>query len=136
MSTKTKIRSKHIIFGLCFLVFLMNGCSALVKTELSRADLNYANTVLLDAAMADVFTPPVASRIFAYSHLAHYISFQGASKESLPEITQHIHGLEEFQLPDSQGVDPQLAALFALSKMGKKLIYSEQYFVDLDSVLI
>jgi hypothetical protein len=136
MSTKTKIRSKHIIFGLCFLVFLMNGCSALVKTELSRADLNYANTVLLDAAMADVFTPPVASRIFAYSHLAHYISFQGASKESLPEITQHIHGLEEFQLPDKQGVDPQLAALFAFSKMGKKLIYSEQFFVDLDSVLI
>jgi hypothetical protein len=136
MSIEIKSSSKHIVFRLCFLIFLLNGCSVPVKKELSRADLNYANTVLLDAAMADVFTPPVASRIFAYSHLAHYISYQGASKESLPVITQHIHGLEEFQLPDTQGVDPQLAALFALSKMGKKLIYSEQYFLDLDSALI
>lgn len=122
--------------GLLLLCLFFISCNAPQKIELNKADLNYANTVLLDAAMADVFTPPVASRIFAYSHLTHYITFEGASQGSLPKISNRINGLDNFILPDSQGVAPELAALFAFSKMGKKLIYSEEYFDNLDQTLI
>lgn len=134
--TKKNLGIRGLALGLMLLSFIFNSCNPPEKIQLGRADLNYANTVLLDAAMADVFTPPVASRIFAYSHLAHYITFEGAEQGSLPKITQHIHGLNELELPENQGVDAPLAALFALSKMSKKLIYSEEFFTDLDQALI
>ena len=112
-----------------------NSCAPSDKISLDRTDLNFANTRLLDAAMADVFTPPVASRIFAYTHLAHYLTYQSLEQEGLKDIQPQINGLSEFDALDTIGVDAPLAALFAFSKMGRKLIYSEHFFDELDTEL-
>ncbi|MFD2917374.1 vanadium-dependent haloperoxidase [Psychroserpens luteus] len=98
-------------------------------------DLNYANKVLLESVMEDAFTPPVASRIYAYAHLAHYITLQSVYRDSLPEITSKINGLNHFTIPVNTEVDAKLSALLAFSSIGKKLIYSEQFFNDLSKNL-
>jgi hypothetical protein len=105
------------------------------QTPFTAKDLIAANTVLLDAAMADVFTPPVASRIFAYAHLTHYLTYQSLRPKALPNIKGSIHDLAFFETPDSTGVEPELAALLAFSKMGKKLIYSEVFFDNFEQEL-
>jgi hypothetical protein len=96
-----------------------------------RIDLSDANTVLLESVMEDAFTPPVASRIYAYSHIAHYITLQSALNDSLPEITSKINGLDNFKVPEKTKVNPEFSALLAFSTIGKKLIYSEHYFDEL-----
>ena len=96
-----------------------------------RIDLSDANTVLLESVMEDAFTPPVASRIYAYSHIAHYITLQSVLNESLPEITSKINGLDNFKVPEKTKVNPEFSALLAFSTIGKKLIYSEHYFDEL-----
>ncbi|GGI56379.1 hypothetical protein GCM10011444_06880 [Winogradskyella haliclonae] len=97
----------------------------------NTTDLNKANTVLLEAVMEDAFTPPVASRMYAYAHLAHYVTLQSLRKDSLSDITNKINGLRQLKIPESDNVNPELSALLAFSKTGKKLIYSEHFFEDL-----
>jgi hypothetical protein len=121
------------IFTLILLVIL-SSCKEAIKSDVQvfkSTDLNNANTVLLEAVMEDVFTPPVASRIYVYAHLAHYITLQSLRSDSLQMIRSKVSGLEDFKLPESQEVNPELSALLAFSNTGKKLIYSEYYFEDL-----
>ena len=121
------------IFTLILLVIL-SSCKEAIKPDVQvfkSTDLNNANTVLLEAVMEDVFTPPVASRIYVYAHLAHYITLQSLRSDSLQMIRSKVSGLEDFKLPESQEVNPELSALLAFSNTGKKLIYSEYYFEDL-----
>ncbi|MEH6534789.1 MAG: vanadium-dependent haloperoxidase [Psychroserpens sp.] len=118
---------------------LLISCNNEVKQQsyesFDSKDLNYANKVLLESVMEDAFTPPVASRIYAYAHLAHYITLQSVYIDSLPEITSKINGLDNFTAPVNTNVDAKLSALLAFSTIGKKLIYSEQFFNDLSEHL-
>jgi hypothetical protein len=128
---------KSRIFALILLVIL-SSCKEATKSDIQvfkATDLNNANTVLLEAVMEDAFTPPVASRMYAYSHLAHYITLQSLRTDSLKTITSKINGLEQFKPPESQGVNPELSALLAFSHTGKKLIYSEHHFEALNDSL-
>ena len=116
------------------LIVILSSCKEGIKSDVQvfkTTDLNNANTVLLEAVMEDVFTPPVASRIYVYAHLAHYITLQSLRSDSLQMIRSKVSGLEDFKLPESQEVNPELSALLAFSNTGKKLIYSEYYFEDL-----
>lgn len=97
-------------------------------TVFDTTDLNHANKVLLESVMDDAFTPPVASRMYSYAHIAHYITLQSLNNDSLAEITSKLNGLSDLKLPDHDEVNPRLAALLAFNHVGKKLIYSEHYF--------
>ena len=123
---------------LLFLIVL-SSCDKAIESDtqvFQTEDLNYANTVLLEAVMEDAFSPPVASRIYSYSHIAHYVTLQSLRQNSLLGITELINDLEDFEAEPLEDVNPELAALLAFSNIGKKLIYSEQFFDQLkDSVL-
>src|SRR5215471_16114317 len=80
---------------------------------------------LTDVITYDIFTPPVASRIYAYSHLAayevmahgdnHYVSLEGQLK-----------GFKEVPKPDtSKGIDYPYAALLAFMEVGRTLTFSK-----------
>ena len=125
MLKEKKMSGKNIVFGLCLLGFLMNGCSAPEKINLSRADLNYANTVLLDAAMADVFTPPVASRIYAYPNIAAY-EILAQSDKAMGSLTGSVKHLKPIPLAKDSTVNLELAALIAHMDLSKSLVFSEE----------
>ncbi|TCK67715.1 PAP2 superfamily protein [Winogradskyella wandonensis] len=121
-----------------FITVLLFSCKNDTKPNaqvFQTSDLNDANTVLLEAVMEDAFTPPVASRIYAYAHLAHYTTLQSMHQDSLAEITTKINGLEDFKISKRDDVNPELASLLAFSTIGKKLIYSEHFFEDLTDSL-
>ncbi|MBT8245798.1 MAG: vanadium-dependent haloperoxidase [Winogradskyella sp.] len=122
-----------------FIAVILSSCKEELKSDtqvFQTSDLNNANTVLLEAVMEDAFTPPVASRMYAYAHLAHYITIQSLRKDSLNLITNKINGLEQFKISESKNLNPELSALLAFSNVGKKLIYSEHFFENLNDSLI
>lgn len=121
---------KSRFLGLLILVIFAS-CKQSISPDVQvfkTSDLNNANTVLLEAVMEDAFTPPVASRMYAYAHLAHYVTLQSLRKDSLNAITTKINGLGQIDIPESKDVNPELSALLAFANTGKKLIYSEQHF--------
>ncbi|WP_250433755.1 vanadium-dependent haloperoxidase [Hanstruepera flava] len=115
------------------LVLMVTACqktSTSTEQVFTSQDLRQTNTVLLEGVMDGAFSPPVASRIYAYSHLANYIITQSFYKDSLVDISSKLNGLK-LDIPENkENVNPELAGLLAFSNIGKKLIYAEHFFND------
>ncbi|MEO8711926.1 MAG: vanadium-dependent haloperoxidase [Parafilimonas sp.] len=73
----------------------------------------------------DIFTPPVASRVFAYSNLAAYevLSKEGSHYSSLEGKIKDLSNIPSPAKPDK--VDFPFASLIAMTKIGRDLTFSE-----------
>ena len=79
---------------------------------------------LTDVIVHDIFSPPQASRIYAYASLAGYEAFQPFDT-SLVSLSGQLNELDlKLQLP-KQAVEPVLASNLAMCYVGKNLIFSE-----------
>lgn len=119
---------KQIVFAVATL--LLAGCTGNTDTVVSpfdTADLNHANRRLLEVAMEDGFPPPIASRVYVYPHIAHYTTLQLFYPDSLPDITTKLNGLTPLSGVNTQSAQPELAALIAFCRTGKKVVFSEHY---------
>ena len=79
-----------------------------------------------DVIVHDIFSPPVASRIYSYSSIAGYEAM-AAGDPTLVSLAGQIEHLEPVPAPPA-GVDIAypLAAVVAQLKVGKALIFSEE----------
>ena len=80
---------------------------------------------LTDAIVYDIFSPPAASRVYAYVALATYESVQGFDND-LIELSGNLNDSQkkEFQRPKSYFTP--LIALTAWNKVAKHLVFSEE----------
>ncbi len=81
------------------------------------------NRRLTDVIVSDIFTPPVASRIYAYSNIAAYegIRFLDSTKLSL---AGQLNGLEKLPLPDaSKTYYYPLVSMVAFTNVGEGLVF-------------
>ncbi len=81
-----KIWGLHLLF--CCIVILVNGCQPKKNKVINEAEILHQNQDLLTQVIIyDVFTPPVASRIYVYSSLASYeaIRYSQAGNASIAE---------------------------------------------------
>jgi hypothetical protein len=81
--------------------------------------------------MEDGFPPPVASRVYVYPHIAHYVTLQRFYPDSLPDITDDLTDFPPLAELTTEDVYPELAALLAFCKTGKKVVFSEHYMDQL-----
>jgi len=80
---------------------------------------------LTDVITYDIFSPPVASRIYAYAHLAAYEAMAHGDS-SYTSLKGQLKGFDYVLPPDSgKTVDFQYAALMAFMEVGKTLTFSK-----------
>ena len=81
---------------------------------------------LTDIQVHDIFSPPVASRVYAYPSIAAYEAMSAGSEEyasfagrlnDLPALSADV---------DTAVVSFDLAAIYAFNELGKKLVFSEE----------
>jgi hypothetical protein len=92
--------------------------------------LHRAEKAVTDIMVRDIFSPPVASRVYLYANVAAYETlvkaFPGGGYRSL-------HG-QVRDFPDLPGprekIDGSLAAVYAFLLVGKKLVFSEPMLED------
>jgi hypothetical protein len=113
------------IFAAFFLCLLLTSC---IKKEDYKSVFNnpelYTNAVgdLTKVITHDIFTPPVASRIYAYSNIAAYEVIASNS-----EYSSIAPKLKDFKLnlsPDNK-INTEFTALLAFLYMGQNLIFSK-----------
>jgi len=83
---------------------------------------------LTDVIIHDIFSPPVASRIYAYANIASYEILVKTNKQY-----RSLHGVLKDMpaIPEPPGkVSASLAAVYAFMVTGKKLVFSEQILED------
>ena len=74
----------------------------------------------------DIFSPPVASRVFAYPNIAAY-EIMAKKNEKYRSLENQLTGLTPIPEPPSdQPINFQLAALIAHMDLNKRLIFSEE----------
>ena len=106
--------------------FLLNSCNK--KSEpiiVPPEELHNFIDKVTEVMIHDIFSPPVASRIFAYPNIAAY-EIVASNNESYQSLSNQVTGLTAIPVPDKDAhVNYELAALISHIEISKKLIFSE-----------
>ncbi|MEE9362611.1 MAG: vanadium-dependent haloperoxidase [Cellulophaga sp.] len=114
--------------SIAFVAFvLLNSCTKKEEPIIITAEhMHTAIDKVVKIMIHDIFSPPVASRIFAYPNIAAYeiIALQNKEYRSLEG---QVTALTAIPRPDdSKPVNYQLAAFIAHLDLSKRLIFSEE----------
>ncbi|NND34221.1 MAG: vanadium-dependent haloperoxidase [Saprospiraceae bacterium] len=118
-------RGKAFVFWSIFLV--LTACSSDDSYREKVQDpvyLDQALDKLTEIIVYDIFSPPVASRIYAYASIAGYETVRLANPEQ-ESLVGTIAQLEALPQAMSDKVDFNIAGVYAFAEVGKTLIFSE-----------
>ena len=80
---------------------------------------------LSDIVVYDIFSPPVASRVYLYPSIAAYETARWSAPDAYQSLSGQVKGLPPIASAESSSVNYTLASLFAFNKVGRTLIFSE-----------
>lgn len=119
------LRLKQLLFaGTLLLAF---ACQKPVDYSQAITDGHYlseAQNRITEVIIHDIFSPPVAARIYSYSSLAAY-EVAAATDPAYASLMGQLNGSEPVKFTVPENVYPPLASLAAYYKMGTALIFSE-----------
>lgn len=96
------------------------------KAQLADPELfQSAMKKLTDVIVYDIFSPPVASRVYVYPSIAAYEIVAKANPQKYESLAGQVADLTAIPDAASQDVDYNLAAIHAFLKVGQTLIFSE-----------
>ncbi|PIB38250.1 vanadium-dependent haloperoxidase [Maribacter sp. 4G9] len=96
--------------------------------NVTAEELHTSIDKVVEIMIHDIFSPPVASRIFAYPNIAAYEIIAQVNPE-YNSLAGQVNELTPIPKLDSlQNVNPNLAALIAHMNISKQLIFSEDKF--------
>jgi hypothetical protein len=127
----------QIKFALFFLLLILFACRKQsgdhhqIQQDLSDAELIFTSLDALTDVMVDnIFSPPVASRIYAYPLIAAYECARFSDRR-YKSYAGYLNGLSQLPVPDtSVHIYYDLAALVAFNEVGRALIFTEAMFMD------
>ncbi|WKV11176.1 vanadium-dependent haloperoxidase [Marivirga harenae] len=119
------MKRKVLYFLIGFGIFFSCSQSNNHKTPVNAGDLHSLMQEVTDITVHDIFSPPVASRVYVYSAISSYevLALQDSSYSSL---AGQINGLNPIPRPKDEQVNLLISALYANYLMSKKLIFSEE----------
>ena len=123
--------SKHLLMLFMIQLFLV-GCETDLSylKKLEDPELVQANVKnLTDIIVYDIFSPPVASRVYLYPAIAAYQTMQLANQENYASLSGQVKGLAALPKPSSKKVNYNIASLHAFNVVGKALIFSEDKMI-------
>lgn len=101
-----------------------------VQAQDKAATLHQLNSLLINTVMVDFFTPPVASRIYAYPNIAFYECIR-QDDPALPTLSGKLNGLPGIPPASKNGkTDQFIAACISYSYVAQKLVGSEYKMED------
>ena len=110
---------------LAAIVFLFMSCNKEKSIVITSADYCAAVDTITNIMVHDIFSPPVASRIYVYPNIAAYEIIAQNSK-TYTSLQGQLKGLDSIPVLDPKsGVNQRLAAIIAHMELSKQLVFSE-----------
>ena len=118
-------------FFLIVTIFCFYSCSETnninYKEQLSDPELfQAAMQNLTDIVVYDIFSPPVASRVYLYPSVAAYEIMAYFNSDNFNSLKGQVKELKDIPTPENPNIDSNLAAIFSFNQVGKALIFSEK----------
>lgn len=139
MNTSSLNRFFQACTSLAFILTLVSSCSPDESEWRPKAEnpayLHRTMKAITDRIVFDIFSPPVASRIYAYSAVAAYEAGRHADT-TLVSLTGQLKEMPDMPQPETGKIYSfPVASVQALYRTGKALIFSEdvleQYYGEL-----
>ncbi|WP_370479907.1 vanadium-dependent haloperoxidase [Tamlana flava] len=110
---------------------ILQGCNT-KEESIEVTSQNYFDSVDLvtNIMIHDVFSPPVASRVYVYPNIAAF-EIIAQNNETFKSLSGQISGLTPIPKPESQNVNLKVSALVAHMELSKTLIFSEDKMIHL-----
>ena len=113
------------VLVVALLIFTLLSCKKDGKIYVSPADYHASVQNVSQIMLHDIFSPPVASRIYVYPNIAAYEVMVQNNKD-FHSLQNQLHGLDSIpKLDDKSGVNQNVAALVAHIEVSKALVFSE-----------
>lgn len=108
-----------------FLLLITVGCSTNnEKVEIQTEEMHGLMQQLTDVIVHDIFSPPVAARIYSYPAIAAY-EVLAKNDSTYQSLAGQLHSLNAFPDPISD-IQYDVAALQSMYLVGKALVFSEE----------
>lgn len=123
------MRTLKLICLTLVLVSVFGACKEPVDYAQAISDGRYfhqAQNRITQVIIHDIFSPPVAARIYSYASLAAYEVAAASDPTNYAPLMGQLNGSEAVNLPIPENVYPPLAALAAYYHVGTALIFSEE----------
>ncbi|MFY0625802.1 MAG: vanadium-dependent haloperoxidase [Reichenbachiella sp.] len=138
--TDWSIHHKKLIFLIGFVIVCFSSCEKPFDEEgfndFSKDQLNVWNKVVTDIMVHDIFSPPVASRIYAYPNIAAY-EILALESESHPALSSKIQHQKDIPKPKQQSeYNASIASVIAYSMVAEQLVYSFEVIQEMRSVYL
>ncbi len=116
---------KNTIYTL-LIIGLNSSCSSPSEPIVVTPDVFHLSVdKVMEIQVHDIFSPPVASRVFAYPNIAAY-EILAQNKATFKSLSGTLNALEQIPaVPTNKNVNLKLAALIAHMELSKYLIFSE-----------
>ena len=85
---------------------------------------------LTNIIVNDIFSPPVASRVYLYPSIAAYEIISSQNPEKFTSLVGQIKELKEISKINNPYVDARLASIYAFNSVAKTLIFSENKMIS------
>ena len=99
------------------------------KIEVTSDDYHAANDHLSKTMVHDIFSPPVASRVYAYSNIAAY-EVMAQFNPDYKSLSGQLTDLGQTPAPETDMVNPEVASLVAFYDIGRSLVFSENRIIE------
>jgi len=123
----------RVVLVFLFLVTWLGACSPEENYQEfleSSEPLVMANDQLTDAMVHDIFSPPVASRIYAYAALAPFEVAAFADKENIQSMMGQLNGFELKEFSHHPDIYYPMSAIVAFYQVAAKLVFSENMIIS------
>ena len=132
------MKKRTALFLSVFILVLLFSCNQ--KKQSLTIDLNNLEHTcvhrLTDIIVYDIFTPPVASRIYAYCNLAYYEALRFKDNKNI-SIIKKLKGFEPVPEPEkNKKYDYSLAAVKSFFKVAKALTFSKDSLIMTETGLL
>jgi len=91
--------------------------------------LRRAEAAVTDIMVHDIFSPPVASRIYLYTNIAAYETLVQSSPQQYASLHGQVKGFPEIA-PPKKTISYPVAAVYAFLSVGKRLVFSDSAMQD------
>lgn len=111
---------------LSILAIVVSSCVKKEKPiDVSTEDLHHSIDEVVEVMIHDIFSPPVASRIFVYPNIAAYeiIALEDPNYQSMVGKVKDLKPIPEPENPET--INYQVAAIITHNELSKSLIFSE-----------
>jgi hypothetical protein len=116
---------KYKITLLLIALLALQSCKKDSKIIVTPADYEASIDQVTQVLIHDIFSPPVASRIYAYPNIAAY-EVMAQNSATFESLQHQLNGLDSIPTLDPKsGVNQPLAALVAHMEVSKALVFSE-----------